>query len=269
MAFNSSPSSRHSMTHFNAVSTVIQSLQTPTATGDPERSLMPDILKLLQPREKSVEISTPSLELLDEEFINDTSDEDMSPIAERGNALSTEEVVRVAAAYFIQLSALESGDPSKLRLPFGLSFSNLTSDEVKNVDLVCLLMAAAERESNQQFDKAKSLTGQCCTLSSHTGDPVQRVIYYFSEALREKMDLETGKMSSKGAKELEIMTGKDVIKALLANHSVHLIVHNTLPFSQVLHFTAIQAILENMATAKKINLVDLSIKHGLQWPMPN
>jgi len=190
----------------------------------------------------------------------------MSPTSETGNALSTEQVVRVAAARFIQLSALLSGDPSKLRLPFGLSYSSLTSDEVKNVDLVCLLMAAAEKVSNQQFDRAGRLIMECCTLSSHIGNPVQRVVYYFSEALQEKIDLETGKMSSKGSKATEILLkGEDVIKALLSNHSVHLILYNTLPFHQIVHFTAIQAILENVATAKRIHLVDLSIKHGLQW----
>ncbi|ONK63045.1 uncharacterized protein A4U43_C07F10840 [Asparagus officinalis] len=243
--------------HFNAVSTVIESLQIPavTATEDPERSSVP-ATSLHRSKEKSRQLDTEG---------TDDKQATIGATVETGNALSTEEVVRIAAANFIQLSALVSGDPRKLGLPFGLSYSNLTSDEIKNVDLVCLLMTAADKLSKQQFDRAEDLVRRCHVTSSRTGNPVQRVVHCFADALQERIDRETGKIPSKGSKGAEITTGEDVMKAILTNHSVHLIVNSTLPFTQVSQFTAVQAVLDSMSTAKKIHLIDLSIKHGLQW----
>ncbi|XP_071940130.1 GRAS family protein RAM1-like [Coffea arabica] len=40
-----------------------------------------------------------------------------------------------------------------------------------------------------------------------------------------------------------------------------------LPFCQVTQFTAIQAIVDNLAAAKRVHIVDLGIKSGSHWPI--
>ncbi|KAJ4835770.1 hypothetical protein Tsubulata_045975 [Turnera subulata] len=39
------------------------------------------------------------------------------------------------------------------------------------------------------------------------------------------------------------------------------------PFCHITQFSGIQAILGNVTEAKKIHIIDLSIKSGLQWPI--
>lgn len=55
--------------------------------------------------------------------------------------MSTEEMMRIDAAHFVQLSSPNDGDSSIQRLPFGISLSNLTAKEIKNVELASLLLA--------------------------------------------------------------------------------------------------------------------------------
>ncbi|ONK63209.1 uncharacterized protein A4U43_C07F12520 [Asparagus officinalis] len=179
--------------------------------------------------------------------------------------LSTEEVVKVAAALYIQASALVAGHPTNLRLPFGLLLSSLGAEDLKGVELVGLLLSAAEKVSNEQYNRAKALLSQCTRSSSKYGSAVQRVVYYFCDALQERIDRETGEMSSKGNKKIGAMMPRDLMKAVLTNHPVQLIANNTLPFTQVLHFTAIQALLDSVASARRIHIIDLSIKYGQQW----
>ncbi|KAJ0959959.1 hypothetical protein J5N97_000274 [Dioscorea zingiberensis] len=180
-----------------------------------------------------------------------------------GSRLSTEEIVRVAAARYIELSSLIEGDNSILRHPLGLSSSGLTSEEIQNVELARLLLAAADKVSNQQYDRASNLLRQCENFSSHLGHPVQRLVYYFSDALQERINRETGRLSAKRPRDKGI-PAEDVVKEMLADHPIHLITQKTLPFSQVIQFTSIQTILDNVVTMKRIHLINLSIKHGLQ-----
>ncbi|KAH7666615.1 Transcription factor GRAS domain-containing protein [Dioscorea alata] len=177
--------------------------------------------------------------------------------------LSTEEIVKFAAARYIELSSPTEGDNSMLRNPLGLSLSGFNNEEIQNVELASLLLAAAEKVSNQQYDRASNLLRQCETFSSHCGNPVQRLVYYFSDALQERIDRETGRLSAKRPRDKGI-PAEDAAKEMLASHPIHLITQKTLPFSQVIQFTSIQTILDNVATMKRIHLVNLSIKHGFQ-----
>ncbi|CAN1195033.1 DELLA protein GAI1 [Linum perenne] len=102
--------------------------------------------------------------------------------------LSTEEFVRMAGARFIQSSS-KSGD----LVTDMNSFSGLSDDEFKNVELVEFLLTAAEKVGDEQFERARNLLTECDLQSSPSGDPVQRLVYYFSRALRERIDRETGK----------------------------------------------------------------------------
>ena len=53
------------------------------------------------------------------------------------------------------------------------------------------------------------------------GNAAQRVVYYFSDALKERIDRENGKLPPKRQKEMGTMTPQDAVRAVLTNHPVH------------------------------------------------
>lgn len=237
----------------------------------PDKSLMTEIPDRISSKEQFAYFSPssdlannykPRCNFSDEErasFFNKEATE-----SERaGDKLSTEEVMRIAAAHFIELSSPKEGDPSMNQLPLGISSPGLSVEEIKNIELATLLLAAAEKVSNQQYERASALLWQCNMLSSTTGNPVQRVVYYFSEALQERIARETGMLKAHNA--TGTITAKEVIKAMLETHPLQLICHKTLPWAKVSQFTSMQAIIDHVANAKRIHMIDLSTRHGLEW----
>lgn len=178
--------------------------------------------------------------------------------------LSTEEIIRIAGARFIQSSCEVVGIPSMLKNPIGLSFSELSDEAAKNVELVEFLLASAEKVGHQQFERASRLLKYCDNFSSGTGNPVQRVVHYFSEALRERINLGTGRISSKGFWKKQ---SSDLNQEMTTLNEASLACHERIPFFQVARFTGIQAIIDNVAGAKRIHIIDLEIRCGAQWPV--
>ncbi|KAA8531297.1 hypothetical protein F0562_006006 [Nyssa sinensis] len=179
-----------------------------------------------------------------------------------GQKLSTEEILRLAGEEFIQSSFQMIDDLSMISHPFSSSFSGLSDKEVKDVELVQYLLASAEKVGRQHFDRATKLLNRCDELSSNTGNPVQRVVYYFSEALREKIDRETEKIRSK---DLVKKQPVDLEAEMMSPNLAIIAFHQEVPLSQVTQFTGMQAILENVAEAKKVHIIDLQIRSGMQW----
>ncbi|XP_008813391.1 DELLA protein RGL1-like [Phoenix dactylifera] len=255
----------------DTISAAMQSLDKPLALEtEIEQPLLPEICELLGSKEKTSPVTFSSLELLNNyrsshgllsgEKLNEPIDGVTYPTG-GGDELSTEEVIRIAVAHFVQMSTHKESDP---RHRVGFSFLGLTNEEIKNVDLASLLLAAAEKVSNQQYDRASNLLQECRRLSSDTGNPVQRVVFYFADALQERIDRETGGLSWKVPKDRG-MTAQEAIKATLSAHPLQLALHKKMLLRQIMEFTSMQTILDNVATARKIHLIDLSIKHGLQW----
>ncbi|KAJ8623274.1 hypothetical protein MRB53_031803 [Persea americana] len=52
---------------------------------------------------------------------------------------------------------------------------------------------------------------------------------------------------------------------MIGPHPAHLACLERLPFSQIVQFTEIQAILDNVGSAKKIHMIDLEPGIGIQW----
>ncbi|KAL8527208.1 hypothetical protein ACS0TY_005185 [Phlomoides rotata] len=100
------------------------------------------------------------------------------------------------------------------------------------------------------------LLKNCQWISSNVGTPVQRAVFYFSEALRERINDGKGSSNTKQG-HIDTCVTRNV-DALIA-------MHRGLPFCQVLHFTAVQTILENINSATRIHLIDYSILSGLRW----
>eukprot|EP00257_Ricinus_communis_P026491 XP_025013905.1 DELLA protein GAI1 [Ricinus communis] len=177
-----------------------------------------------------------------------------------GQELSTEDIMRIAGARFLQSSCHDVA--SMFNNPFDLYFSGLSDEDAKHVELAESLLASAERIGNQQYDSASRLLKQCDSISSNTGNPVQRVVYYFAEALHDRIDIETGKTKSK---ELGKKQAFEIDEAMMTPNPTILASHLETPFCQVAHFAGIQAIVDNVADAKKIHILDLSLRYGMQW----
>ncbi|XP_017977950.1 PREDICTED: DELLA protein RGL1 [Theobroma cacao] len=175
--------------------------------------------------------------------------------------LSTEEIMRVAGARYVQFSDQRYDDFSMVMHPFGHALSGLSADETKDVELVHLLLAAAEKVGYEQFERASRLLSRCEWIASERANPVQRVVYNFAEALRERIDKGTGRIISN---ELEAKV-KNEIDHGLGTNVTSVSVHQYIPFVQVMQFTGIQAIIENVASASKIHVIDLQIRSGVQW----
>ncbi|KAJ0979917.1 hypothetical protein J5N97_015391 [Dioscorea zingiberensis] len=267
--------------HFDMVSAAYHLVEQPKSAyqeeDDPEKSLESEICELLGPNNnKSLPVTFPYFEIFNgdqptelqscsngEQITDEPMDEEEEE-AIVGGALSTEEVMKIAAAHYIQLSTDREGESSILMHPMGLTYAGLSEDEIKKVELAGLLLAAAEKASNQQYDRASNFLGECMALSSSTGNTVQRVVHYFANALQERIDRETGQGSSIGWKNSGV-PAEDVIRGLRSNAPIKLVTHQKLPFAQLLDCTSVQTIVENVDLLTRVHVIDLSIKHGIQW----
>ncbi|KAJ4722033.1 DELLA protein [Melia azedarach] len=188
---------------------------------------------------------------------------DMAFTKVESRKLSTEEIMKIAGERFIRSSSRAVEDVvSMLSNPFDLSFSGLSAEEMRDVELAEFLLASAEKVGDQQYERATRLLNQCDLLSSHKGNPVQRIVYYFAEALREKINRETGRIASK---EMGKKQPFDIDVAMMSVNPTFLACHEEIPFSKIIQFAGIQAIVENVAEAKKIHIIDLGIRNGVQW----
>ncbi|XP_056172607.1 DELLA protein RGL1-like [Syzygium oleosum] len=219
-------------------------------------------------KDKPFQFSSTSLELLrsyGSGIKRLSGDGVLEPHTERRKTeLSTSEMIRIASAKFIQSSSGAADDLALPGHPYYYYFSCLSKDEIRNVQLAEILLAAAEKVGCQQFDAASELLDQSDELCCSTGNPVERVVYYFSEALREKIDRETGRVSIKGlGKRMALDVDKD--KDIMRLSPPFIATHQLVPFSQIQQFPAIQTIMENVAEAKKVHVVDFRIQSGVHW----
>lgn len=144
---------------------------------------------------------------------------------------------------------------------FANSLAGLSGEESRDVELVQYLLSAAEKVGQQQFGRANKLICQLEELSSAAGNPVQRLVFYFSEALRQRVNLETGRITSNSLGKKQIF---DCDEAMIRFAPSIIAFHVKLPFSQVCQFVGVQAIIENVAEARKIHIIDLEIRNGIQ-----
>ncbi|XP_060171458.1 DELLA protein RGL1-like [Lycium barbarum] len=170
--------------------------------------------------------------------------------------MSTDEILRLGGQKFIQ-----STEHSIIDHPFASSLLSLSKEDSRSVALVERLLASAEKVGEKLFDHATKLLDECDNLSSKRGNPVERLVYYFSRALRERVDRETGKKCTKGSGIYGMRDLEDALRSINACTIAFL----DMPLCQVAKFAGIQAIVENVGNSKKIHIIDLEIKMGVQW----
>lgn len=180
-------------------------------------------------------------------------------------ALSTIDVIGVAIARYLQFYSQGQADLSWLNSFCGNVPENFSEEDIKDVELMYCLLVSAEKIGSLQFDSASIFLNQCEKFSSKNGSSVQRIVHYFREAFQEKIDQQTGRISSKGEKGYkesmllfpEVMV-VNLRPALIACYL-------ELPVYQATQFAGMQAIIETMATAKRVHLIDIEIRSGAQY----
>lgn len=78
-----------------------------------------------------------------------------------GQKLSIDAVIRLGGEKFIQSSSQRVDDQCALTHPFSSSLVGLSNEDARDVELVQLLLASAEKVSQQQFERASKLLNQC------------------------------------------------------------------------------------------------------------
>ncbi|XP_012835789.1 PREDICTED: DELLA protein RGL1-like [Erythranthe guttata] len=156
-----------------------------------------------------------------------------------GHKLPVEEILRVGGERFIQFSSNRVDGISTFIHPYynnGSSLSGLSVDDARDVELVHLLLDAADKLGTRHrfLDLATKIILLCLGIASDSGSPIQRVSYYFAQALQHKIDTESNINSNNYKK-------------------------------KKLHQQEQQEQQEQQHTEGKIHLIDLQIRSGIQW----
>lgn len=106
--------------------------------------------------------------------------------------LSTEEIMRLAGARYIQHSTQLCDDVCIPVHPYGFGLGVLSQEENRDIELAQFLLAAAERVGCQQFERASMLLSSHFQWNSSGDGAVQRVVFHFAQALLERIRRETG-----------------------------------------------------------------------------
>ncbi|KAL9407654.1 hypothetical protein AB3S75_046233 [Citrus x aurantiifolia] len=180
--------------------------------------------------------------------------------------LSLVDIIRAAITRYLQFSPHGRSDLFRLDHFCGNSPTGFPEGEIKGVELVHLLLLSAEKIGSQQFDRASIFLDQVDKYSSITGNAVQRLVHYFSKALRERFNLETGRITSKGLKSEEVMLLLHPEEVMASAKQALIACYQKVPFYQATVFAGIQAVIENVSSAKKIHIIDLATRTGSHCP---
>ncbi|CAA3032658.1 Hypothetical predicted protein [Olea europaea subsp. europaea] len=176
---------------------------------------------------------------------------------------SVDSIIKLAAVKFLQSNSSSSDELSVLSHPYASSFLGSAKEDMdKDVQLVQGLLFCAERVGNKQYDSARKLLESCHMLSSIKKSTIQRVVYYFTEALYEKIDRETGRIKGNDLAEKQSL---DVEKKLMNLNPIVLAFHKGFPLSQVSQFSGIQSIIEHVSNFSKVHIIDLKIWTGMHF----
>ncbi|KAL0367797.1 UNVERIFIED_CONTAM: GRAS family protein RAM1 [Sesamum radiatum] len=177
-----------------------------------------------------------------------------------GSMMSTENIIELAAEYFVhpmsktkEISVLSHPYPSSITLGH-------SEDDLKAVQLVQNLLLSAEKLDKKKYEQARKLLEECDRMSSSTGTPIQRLVFYFAEALYEKIDREKGTVSTKGLGKQNL----DPLEDLQPDQRFQISFHGNHPLSQITQFSAMQAVIDHVEEATKIHVIDLEIRSGVQ-----
>lgn len=190
---------------------------------------------------------------------------DTSRNASSCETFSTECIMKLAKAKLLQINSQNADILSNVAGSFDEQ-SGLLSEISEDLELALLLQAAAEKVAKQQLVHARTLLSICEGSASKSGSPVQRIVYYFTEALQQRIDRELGLILPD---EFEWKIGKSIDEelALLSLKPATMACQQELPFCLITQFATSESILDNLASAKRVHLIDFSIDNGSHWTL--
>ncbi|KAI5650906.1 hypothetical protein M9H77_36911 [Catharanthus roseus] len=147
---------------------------------------------------------------------------------------------------------------------FGPHQSSLPSEVSEDLELALLIQASAEFLASGNFSGARRLLCLCDDESFKDGSPVQRVTYYFAKALKERIEFEQQFKSPSTIDGENRKPAQDVVQ-ILSLKPAYIAAQQECPFSLAAGCTAVQSILDNVITQKKIHLIDFGINNGSHW----
>ncbi|KAH6769597.1 hypothetical protein C2S52_014400 [Perilla frutescens var. hirtella] len=214
--------------------------------------------ELMEPKEskKSHAFASESFEALRKYRSSRLKMDDKSSSTTHASApsLSTEATIRFGAEKFIQsMSCCSNG----LNLP-----SQCLSEDSKEVRLIQNLLSSAHKVARKQHEQALEFLKECGKMSSCAGTPIQRLVFYFSEVLFLKIATETGRTQPKDSEKKPV---DHLESATLLNMDLMIAFHKKHPLAQMTKLVGVQAVLDHLQEARKVHVIDLDIKSGVQW----
>ncbi|KAI3525377.1 hypothetical protein L1887_04135 [Cichorium endivia] len=241
--------------------------QTPYSVPEFEKSSKEDSNSNLKSKSAYPGLNSPaSLELLNcyrSKFkrLPEASTDEIVP--DCAGKLSTVEIIELAAEKFIKFSTQRVNGYTMFTHPYGSSaFTSLSMDETREVELVFQLLTAAEKVGRKQFDIASKFITRCGWVACDNGSPVERLVYYLCEALQRRIGKEMGIPIATNLEKQSLKSGSHMA---MGTNMTFLAAYQALPFNQVMHFTGIQAIIDQIGTSSKVHIIDIQIRSGVQW----
>ncbi|CAN0905123.1 Protein SLENDER RICE1-LIKE 1 [Linum grandiflorum] len=173
------------------------------------------------------------------------------------------DIIKIAAAGFINSSG-----------PFQQTLDDMPqyNEAVrKQVELAQYLLNAADQVGRHKYEQAICSIQLCDSLSSRTGNPTQRLVHYYAQALSQRVLNRTGMhvpCLSLIVDDVDSESEKlniNAQQAITAPYPILGAIYAKIPFYQVRQLASVQAIVENVEKAKRIHIIDLKIRNGMQW----
>ncbi|KAM3326913.1 DELLA protein SLR1-like [Capsicum chacoense] len=178
--------------------------------------------------------------------------------------LSAPTILKIAKQRLLNHISQKSDAYSIIFNPLTAANSGVSPELVQDVDLAELLQASAQLVATRSFDRGRKLLSLCNQSASATGTAVQKTVYYFADALLHRIDRETGKIPFTGEEDMNVCSN-DTEQFIMDLEPAGFAKRPLYAYRQATQFTGIQAILDGTITAKKVHLIDLSVKSGSQW----
>ncbi|KAL0708681.1 hypothetical protein Bca4012_075107 [Brassica carinata] len=188
----------------------------------------------------------------------ESSDLDPTRICEDRSEYGLSAIPGLSAFPKAEEGADEEASSKRIRLESVGSWGELTRPVVvvdsqeTGVRLVHALVACAEAIQQQDLNLADALVKSVGTLAASQAGAMGKVATYFAQGLARRIyaaDLSGGSS-----------VGPSFEEAL----QMHF--YESCPYLKFAHFTANQAILESVTTARRVHVIDLGLNQGMQWP---
>ncbi|WZZ63295.1 hypothetical protein YC2023_063402 [Brassica napus] len=188
----------------------------------------------------------------------ESSDLDPTRICEDRSEYGLSAIPGLSAFPKVEEGADEEASRKRIRLESVGSWGELTRPVVvvdsqeTGVRLVHALVACAEAIQQQDLNLADALVKSVGTLAASQAGAMGKVATYFAQGLARRIyaaDLSGGSS-----------VGPSFEEAL----QMHF--YESCPYLKFAHFTANQAILESVTTARRVHVIDLGLNQGMQWP---